>query len=656
MSRFNPSDDLTIINLAGAVVLLAAIAGAPALSAAEYAVTTTADTGPGSLRQAIEDANAAPGSDDISFAIPEGECAASGVCEIVTLSDLPAIIDGLVIDGTTQPRYGARPDTVCATASTPLAPRVQITGDVGHLFHVTSAERVTVRGLALADAGYPVRIDAGGLATVQCNLFGVSADGSTRIGFGSGVCISCSGGLAAPSIIGTDGDGSDDVREGNVFAAGATAVNINSGSDHVIAGNWFGLRPDGVTRDDVGTGIFVRQSAGNNRIGSNLDSISDALERNVFGYGSRGVYIASRDGSGDANLVVGNWFGVDTTGEPGDLTTAILFQNEGQNHIVRNNRIEAAGVGILIEEAASLSSDSTDNCILGNDVGFRHAGSATGLSAALNWWGEASGPSGIGAGAGDAIEITGAGSVDFEPWLTAEGAGCTTGTTALNGIVIPAAALAEGAGGSFFVTDLEVHNRGGSPAEVVLKWLPRATDNTNPLESAPVTIAPGATRRFANVLATAFGLGSGVGAILVESSTDRLSAMSRTFNRGDDGTFGQSLPGVPEARTITTGERVRLLFMVEDDDFRSNLGLVNTAGRPITIHFERFGPDGSPLGTDARALAAWSNTQVNRLFQADEPIQGGYVDVWTDTPGGTFTCYGSVLDNMTSDGTTVLPQ
>lgn len=653
MTTVSPSTSSTIINLAGAVVLVAAIATAPALSAAELSVTTTADTGPGSLRQAIEDANAAPGSDVISFAIPEGECAASGVCEIEVLSDLPAITGGAVIDGTTQPRYGARPDTVCATSSTPLAPRVQVTGDVGHLIHVTSPDRVTVRGLALADADYPVRVDAGGLATVQCNLFGLSADLANRIGFGSGVCISCSGGAAAPSIIGTDGDGIDDEREGNVFAAGATAVNINFGNDHVVAGNLFGLRPDGVTRDDVGTGVYARQSATNNRIGSNLDGISDALERNVFGYASRGVFIASRAGSGDANLVVGNWFGVDTTGEPGDLTTAVLFQNEGQNHLFKNNRIEAAGVGILVEEAASLSSDSTDNCIVGNDVGLRHAGDATGLSAALNWWGEASGPSGLGAGSGDAIEVTGAGSVDFQPWLTAAGAGCTT-TAGLHRVVIPAAAFADGAAGSFFVTDLEVHNRGGSPAEVVLKWLPRDTDNTSPLESAPITIAPGATRRFANVLATAFGLGEGVGAILVESPSDRLSAMSRTFNRGDDGTFGQSLPGVPEARTVATGERVRLLFMVENDDFRSNLGLVNTAGRPITIRFERFGPDGSPLGADARALAAWSNTQVNRLFQADEPVQGGYVDVWTDTPGAAFTCYGSVLDNQTSDPTTIL--
>jgi hypothetical protein len=654
MQRLVSSDHSPIATVLR-VAIITVTATVSVASGADFLVTSTADAGPGTLRQAIDNANAAPDADTISFAIPESDCTAAGVCEITVSSDLPEITGGVVLDGTTQPRYGSAPDNVCATASAPLSPRVQITGDVDVLVHITSSERVTVQGLALADAGYPLRVEAGGLATVQCNLFGVSVDGNTRFGFGSAVCVSCFGGAAQPSVIGTDGDGIDDHREGNVFAAGATAININFSSDHVIAGNLFGVRPDGVTRDDVGQGVYMRQSASNNRVGSNLDGISDALERNIFANGGRGVFIASRAGSGDANLVVGNWFGVDAAGEPGALDTGIRIEHEGQNHVVKSNRIEGTAVGVLIDQSATLATNSTDNCVLDNGVGVRHAGDATGLSAALNWWGAATGPSGLGAGLGDAIEIAGNGSVDFEPWLTAPGAGCTT-TTGVHRVVIPAAAFAEGAAGSFFVTDLEVHNRGGSPAEFVLKWLPRDSDNTTPQESVPFTVAPGASRRFDNVVVRAFGLDQAAGAILIESASDRLSAMSRTFNRGDDGTFGQSLPGVSQSGSTRSGERVRLLFMTENDDFRSNLGLVNTTGRPITIHFERFDADGNSLGVEARALAAWSNTQVNRVFRADSPISGGYVDVWSDTPDGFFTCYGSVLDNQTSDPTTILAE
>jgi len=47
----------------------------PRLLLAAYGVTNTDDTGPGSLRQAILDANAAPGDDEVRFDIP-GDSAA----------------------------------------------------------------------------------------------------------------------------------------------------------------------------------------------------------------------------------------------------------------------------------------------------------------------------------------------------------------------------------------------------------------------------------------------------------------------------------------------------------------------------------------------------------------------------------------------------
>ena len=34
----------------------------------------------------------------------------------------------------------------------------------------------------------------------------------------------------------------------------------------------------------------------------------------------------------------------------------------------------------------------------------------------------------------------------------------------------------------------------------------------------------------------------------------------------------------------------------------------------------------------------------------------GYADVYVDQAGASFYCYGSVLDNSTSDPTTVVPQ
>ena len=79
------------------------IAG-PTLSASTFTVTNTNDSGAGSLRQAILDANASPGLDTIQFNI-----AGSGVHTIVPLSTM-AITDAVVIDGFTQ--AGSSPNTL----------------------------------------------------------------------------------------------------------------------------------------------------------------------------------------------------------------------------------------------------------------------------------------------------------------------------------------------------------------------------------------------------------------------------------------------------------------------------------------------------------------------------------------------------------------
>jgi hypothetical protein len=49
-------------------------------------------------------------------------------------------------------------------------------------------------------------------------------------------------------------------------------------------------------------------------------------------------------------------------------------------------------------------------------------------------------------------------------------------------------------------------------------------------------------------------------------------------------------------------------------------------------------------------------TQINRVMRPFRPIAAGYAEVWTDTSGGAFTTYGSILDEGTSDPTLVVPR
>jgi hypothetical protein len=61
------------IALAKLIAVVAVAAASSPLAAATFTVTTNADSGVGSLRQAIIDANGAAGVDTIDFAIPAGQ-------------------------------------------------------------------------------------------------------------------------------------------------------------------------------------------------------------------------------------------------------------------------------------------------------------------------------------------------------------------------------------------------------------------------------------------------------------------------------------------------------------------------------------------------------------------------------------------------------
>ena len=89
-----------------------------------FSVTTTADSGPGSLRQAILDSDIATGGiNTIDFAIP-----GQGIETIAPLSPLPAITNPVLIDGFSQPGYAGSPLIELTGSQSGAADGLTITG------------------------------------------------------------------------------------------------------------------------------------------------------------------------------------------------------------------------------------------------------------------------------------------------------------------------------------------------------------------------------------------------------------------------------------------------------------------------------------------------------------------------------------------------
>src|SRR5437879_13907421 len=88
--------------------------------AATFTVTSTADSGVGTLRNAITLANTTPGADTIAFNI-----SGAGVHTITPLTPLPNITEAVTIDGYTQP--GSSVNTLASGDNAVL--KIELNGD-----------------------------------------------------------------------------------------------------------------------------------------------------------------------------------------------------------------------------------------------------------------------------------------------------------------------------------------------------------------------------------------------------------------------------------------------------------------------------------------------------------------------------------------------
>ncbi|HEY9174958.1 MAG TPA: hypothetical protein VI136_21935, partial [Verrucomicrobiae bacterium] len=205
--------------------------------AATFTVTSPADSGEGSLRWAIEQANASLGSDTIVFALP-----GAGPYVIQPTSPLPTVADPVVIDGTTQPGF----------AGTPII-RLdgQSAGESANGVVVTCGGN-TVRGLAITRFHLSgIRLegtttDQVGNNRILGNYIGVEPDGVTAAGNGVNTLPSYpdpAGILVFHSDGNTIGSGTEANR--NVISGNKWGINIQESSLNTVAGNYVGTDASG---------------------------------------------------------------------------------------------------------------------------------------------------------------------------------------------------------------------------------------------------------------------------------------------------------------------------------------------------------------------------------------------------------------------------
>jgi titin len=323
-----------------------------------FLVTNTDDGGAGSLRQAILDANATPGTNEINFATGDG-----GAQTIRPTTALPEVTHSIVIDGTTQQGFTGSP--LIGLDGTDVTP--------GASGLVIRADGSTVKGLVIAnfridnpddpDRSTPGLVIAGDGNVVQGNYLGTDPLSTEATSNGIGLWLAGSSNLV----------GGTTASARNVISANWYGVYI-TGSSNLVEGNFVGTDSTGAVR--LGNVFGLSVGGSNNLIGGTTAEARDLISGNLFGLGVGGV----------ANRVQGNFIGTDLTGTralANDGGVGVGGPNliggtePGAGNLISGN----TGTGVTVSTGATvqgnyIGTDVTGTQALGNRIGVAFEGSS----------------------------------------------------------------------------------------------------------------------------------------------------------------------------------------------------------------------------------------------------------------------------------------
>jgi titin len=336
-----------------------------------YTVTSTADSGANTLRDAITQVNNSNTFiTEIDFKIGAG-----GSAQTITLSSaLPAITQSVYVNGLTQGGSGNTVPLITVTSGASISDGLQVSASNCTVSGLI-IEGFTNAGLEVSDSTNTIGGTAAGAGNVLSgNSYGLEIDSNI-----SGVQVqgnllgtNATGTAALPNIMGILANGNLNTIGGSSVAGAGNLISGNTldgiylnGSGNVVQGNMIGLNASGtVALANSAAGIEESSFSGNTT--SNTIGGTTAATRNyISGNGGDGIVV---DQGVSSNLVEGNYIGLNTSGG------ALGNNGNGIEIAGTHNTLGAAtgGGGNAIEfnaqDGVLLDSSSNSSLLLNNNI------------------------------------------------------------------------------------------------------------------------------------------------------------------------------------------------------------------------------------------------------------------------------------------------
>lgn len=342
----------------------------------ERLVISTADSGPGTLRQALLDASPADVIRFDSVVFPP-----SAPAVISLLSNLPQVLTdsltidassaGVVLDGAHIPGDSTGliifSDNCVVQGLQIIHFTAQAMGIGGSGCHIGGDRRIGTGPLGQGNlfsgsgVGLAIGNQTGG-NVIEGNLIGLDVSGTQAMPNSSGI-----GGIGVGNLIGGPAPGRNNIISGNTWAG---VILLGASVFNTIAGNWIGLGLDGKTSIPNTDGIYVDVGAANNRIGGDSPG-----ERNVIsGNREHGVIICNPRGNHIS--IIGNYIGTDIVGEHAvSNNVGLAIYNSGYNRVGGANPGEGNLISGNTGDGINIGAyENSDNLVTGNLIGLDASG------------------------------------------------------------------------------------------------------------------------------------------------------------------------------------------------------------------------------------------------------------------------------------------
>ena len=245
-----------------------------------------------------------------------------------------------------------------------------------------------------------------------------------------------------------------------------------------------------------------------------------------------------------------------------------------------------------------------------------------------------------------------------------------------NALIIPSVGHLNGIN-SVWRSDIRLANTGFSKVKYQLTFTPTGDDASKPAKQTTIEVDAGGTTALDDIVRNWYGVGSlgeaangvleirplstankgGVGGVEPQVDVAFVTAVSsRTYNVSAQGTLGQFIPAVPFAAFVGKAAAnafptiLGLQQIAQNDAFRTNLGIVEAAGKPATVLVNVFNGSGNNVFSQVVNMAAGEQKQLNSFLSANNvTLADGRIEVQVTGGDGRITAYASRVDNATGD-------